>query len=205
MIVDMPATSTTAVNKKLDELREKVGAVTMGRVLTLIIAPESDSVLEESIEAANNASHEHPSRIIVTMRGGSCVRRQTTLGRTTARGRRRRRQRGRGAATVRAAGQPRRQRGHTFLLPDIPVVAWWPDIAPAVPAQDPLGKLAIRRITDATKTASIRCRRSKAGYPGTPPVTPIWPGPASPTGEPCSPPPSTSRPTNRSSRHWFPV
>ena len=37
-----------------------------------------------------------------------------------------------------------------FLLPDIPVVVWWPDIAPAVPAQDPLGKLAIRRITDAT-------------------------------------------------------
>ena len=37
-----------------------------------------------------------------------------------------------------------------FLLPDIPVVAWWPDVAPAVPAQDPLGQLAIRRITDAT-------------------------------------------------------
>ena len=30
------------------------------------------------------------------------------------------------------------------------MVAWWPDVAPAVPAQDPLGKLAIRRITDAT-------------------------------------------------------
>ncbi|WP_369829470.1 glucose-6-phosphate dehydrogenase assembly protein OpcA, partial [Mycobacterium sp. E2462] len=29
-------------------------------------------------------------------------------------------------------------------------MAWWPDIAPAQPAQDPLGKLAIRRITDAT-------------------------------------------------------
>jgi glucose-6-phosphate dehydrogenase assembly protein OpcA len=37
-----------------------------------------------------------------------------------------------------------------FLLPDIPVVAWWPDIAPEKPAEDPLGKLAIRRITDAT-------------------------------------------------------
>jgi glucose-6-phosphate dehydrogenase assembly protein OpcA len=37
-----------------------------------------------------------------------------------------------------------------FLLPDTPVVTWWPDIAPEVPAQDPLGKLAIRRITDAT-------------------------------------------------------
>lgn len=40
MIVDLPdTTTTTAVNKKLDELREKIGAVAMGRVLTLIIAP----------------------------------------------------------------------------------------------------------------------------------------------------------------------
>lgn len=69
VIIDMPDTTTTAVNKKLDELREKVGAVTMGRVLTLIIAPDSDAILEKSLEAANNASHEHPSRIIVTMRG----------------------------------------------------------------------------------------------------------------------------------------
>jgi glucose-6-phosphate dehydrogenase assembly protein OpcA len=37
-----------------------------------------------------------------------------------------------------------------FLLPDTPVVTWWPDMAPDVPSQDPLGKLAIRRITDAT-------------------------------------------------------
>jgi len=37
-----------------------------------------------------------------------------------------------------------------FLLPDTPVVAWWPGAAPEVPAQDPLGRLAIRRITDAT-------------------------------------------------------
>ncbi len=37
-----------------------------------------------------------------------------------------------------------------FLLPDTPVVAWWPDVAPDVPADDPFGQLAIRRITDAT-------------------------------------------------------
>jgi len=29
------------------------------------------------------------------------------------------------------------------------VVAWWPNEAPAVPAQDPIGQLAQRRITDA--------------------------------------------------------
>ena len=49
-----------------------------------------------------------------------------------------------------------------FLLPDTPVVAWWPRPAPAIPAQDPLGRLAIRRITDATAAedplASIKSR-----------------------------------------------
>jgi glucose-6-phosphate dehydrogenase assembly protein OpcA len=53
-----------------------------------------------------------------------------------------------------------------FLLPDIPVVAWWPDVAPAVPAQDPLGQLAIRRITDATNGADpLACIKSRLpGY-----------------------------------------
>ncbi|HWT47593.1 MAG TPA: oxidoreductase, partial [Mycobacterium sp.] len=50
MIVDLPDTTTTAVNKKLDELREKAGAVTMGRVLTLIIAPDREDLLEESLK-----------------------------------------------------------------------------------------------------------------------------------------------------------
>ncbi|SON63175.1 hypothetical protein MSIMFI_04705 [Mycobacterium simulans] len=149
MIVDLPDTTTTAVNKKLDELREKIGAVTMGRVLTLIIAPDSDAVLEESIEAANGASHEHPSRIIVTMRGNPYADEprldaQLRVGADAGAGE---------VVVLRLSGQ---LAGHAdsvvipFLLPDIPVVAWWPDIAPAVPAQDPLGKLAIRRITDAT-------------------------------------------------------
>lgn len=49
MIVDLPdTTTTTAVNKKLDELREKIGAVAMGRVLTLIIAPDSEAMLDSS-------------------------------------------------------------------------------------------------------------------------------------------------------------
>ncbi|MCW1957721.1 MAG: glucose-6-phosphate dehydrogenase assembly protein OpcA, partial [Mycobacterium sp.] len=53
-----------------------------------------------------------------------------------------------------------------FLLPDTPVVVWWPGTAPDVPAQDPLGRLAIRRITDATRAeeplAALRSRL--AGY-----------------------------------------
>jgi len=36
-----------------------------------------------------------------------------------------------------------------FLLPDTPIVAWWPGEPPADPARDPIGMLATRRITDA--------------------------------------------------------
>ncbi|MET9933535.1 glucose-6-phosphate dehydrogenase assembly protein OpcA, partial [Streptomyces sp. NPDC006324] len=36
-----------------------------------------------------------------------------------------------------------------LLLPDAPVVVWWPVDAPEVPSEDPLGSLAQRRITDA--------------------------------------------------------
>src|SRR6202167_5084029 len=58
--------------------------------------------------------------------------------------------------------------GCRFLLPDIPVVAGWPDNAPAVPAQDQLGQLAIRRITDATNGADP-LSAIKSRLPGYPP------------------------------------
>jgi glucose-6-phosphate dehydrogenase assembly protein OpcA len=45
------------------------------------------------------------------------------------------------------------------LLPDSPVVVWWPAKAPADPAEDPLGRLARRRITDA---AAVPTGKAKA-------------------------------------------
>lgn len=161
MIVELPDTTTTAVNKKLDEMREMAGVVTMGRVLTLIIAPDSDAVVEDSIQAANDASHEHPSRIIVTKRGNAYADEPRLDAQIRVGG-----DAGAGEVVVLSLSGP--LAGHAasvvipFLLPDIPVVAWWPDNAPAVPAQDPLGKLAIRRITDATNAvdplAAIKSR-----------------------------------------------
>ncbi len=162
MIVELPDTSTTAINKKLDELREKVGAVTLGRVLTLVIAPNSDALLEQSIEAANAASHEHPSRVIVVMTGNADTADARLDAQLRVGG-------DAGASEVvvlRLSGPLADHAGSVvvpFLLPDTPVVAWWPDIAPAVPAQDPVGQLAIRRITDATNCAdplsAIKSRR----------------------------------------------
>src|ERR1700749_2229870 len=165
VIVELPGTTTTEINKKLNELREKTGAITLGRVLTLVIAPDTDALLEESIEAANAASHEHPSRVIVGMTGApdatyARLDAQLRVGGEDAVGE---------VVVLRLSGP---LAGHNssvvvpFLLPDIPVVAWWPDIAPAVPAQDPPGQLAIPRITDATNStdplAAIKSRL--AGY-----------------------------------------
>ena len=64
MIVDMPDTTTSDVAKELVKLREEGGVVTLGRVLTLVISTHIGNE-EEAIEAANDASREHPMRIIV--------------------------------------------------------------------------------------------------------------------------------------------
>jgi len=55
--------------EKITGLREEGGAITLSRVLTLVISLHSDDLLEDSIEAANFASREHPCRVIVVVQG----------------------------------------------------------------------------------------------------------------------------------------
>ena len=149
MIVDLPDTTTNEVNQKIIALREEGGAVTMGRVLTLVIAPDTEALLEDSIEAANYASREHPCRVIVVSPADRLASEprldaQIRVGRDAGAGE---------VVVLRLSGPLAKHASSVvmpFLLPDTPIVAWWPDIAPEVPAQDPLGQLAIRRITDAT-------------------------------------------------------
>lgn len=148
MIIDLPATTTGTVNKKLVELRETGGAVTLGRVLTLVVSTDDSEHSEAVIDAANEASREHPCRVIVVTRGNRSVESrldaQIRVGGDA------------GASEVVVLRLYGELAGHEssvvtpFLLPDTPVVAWWPDKSPPVPAQDPLGRLAVRRITDAT-------------------------------------------------------
>jgi glucose-6-phosphate dehydrogenase assembly protein OpcA len=152
MIVDLPNATTNDVNKKLIEMREEGGAVTMGRVLTLVIAPDTQAVLEDSIEAANYASREHPCRVIVVSPADRLATEprldaQIRVGGDAGAGE---------VVVLRLSGPLAKHSGSVvtpFLLPDTPIVAWWPDGAPASPAEDPLGKLAIRRITDATNSS----------------------------------------------------
>src|SRR5215213_8911576 len=70
MIVDLPDTTTSQVSKSLVKIREEGGVVALGRVLTLVIAT-SPGAEEEAIEAANDASREHPMRVVVATEPGT--------------------------------------------------------------------------------------------------------------------------------------
>jgi glucose-6-phosphate dehydrogenase assembly protein OpcA len=147
VIIDLPSTTTSQVNAKLVQMRQEGGAVTLGRVLTLVIVTDDGTKTEEAIEAANDASREHPCRVIVVARGAKKAAprldSQIRVGGDA----------GASEVVVLRLYGPLADEGAScvipLLLPDTPVVAWWPSEAPAVPAQDPIGALANRRITDA--------------------------------------------------------
>ena len=147
MIIDMPDTSTRAINRRLIKEREEGGAVALGRVLTLIIDAAAHDP-EDAIAAANAASREHPCRIIVMTEraaaGEANLDAQIRLGGDA------------GASEVivlRISGGVTRHVDTLvmpLLLPDAPIVGWWPYDVPTNPSEHPLGRMAQRRITDTT-------------------------------------------------------
>ena len=156
MIIDLPTTNSSKINKALVDLREKGGSIALGRVLTLVIVTE-EAAAEDPIAAANAASFEHPCRVIVVARGSK---------RASARM----------DAQIRVGGDAGASEvivlrlygalvdhGASVVVPlllaDAPVVVWWPGEAPEVPAEDPIGDAGERRITDAS-SANGRSRNS---------------------------------------------
>ncbi|MDQ1550223.1 MAG: hypothetical protein QOD27_1881 [Microbacteriaceae bacterium] len=156
MIVDLPDTTTSQISKSLVKIREEGGAVALGRVLTLVISTALGHE-EEAIEAANDASREHPMRVIVISTDGNSSAKddarldaQIRVGGDA------------GASEViilKAYGETASDEEGLvtgLLLPDAPVVAWWPAEAPPVVSQSPLGRISQRRITDAAAQRNPR-------------------------------------------------
>ncbi len=149
MIVDLPSTTTAAVSKKLVALRANTGSMALSRVLTLVVVVE-ESDAEEAIETANDASRQHPSRIIVVVtsnrRGAARLDGQIRLGGDA----------GASEVVVLRLYGPLASQGRAvvtpLLLADSPIVAWWPVEAPKKPAEDPIGAMAQRRVTDASRS-----------------------------------------------------
>jgi glucose-6-phosphate dehydrogenase assembly protein OpcA len=166
VIVDLPSTTTIAVSKKLVRLRQDVGAMALSRVLTLVVVVDEKHA-EEAIEVANDASHQHPCRIIAVVtgnkRGVSRLDAQIRVGGDA----------GASEVVVLRLYGPLTAHGRSvvipLLLPDSPVVAWWPQDSPRNASEDPIGAMAQRRITDAAQSKNPRAemkQRAKTYAPG---------------------------------------
>lgn len=160
MIIDMPGTTTSEVNRKLVDLRESGGVLALGRVMTLVIVTDDDHA-EDAIKCANDASREHPCRVVTiargSKRGAPRLDAQLRVGGDA------------GASEVVVLRLYGALAAHgdsvlvPLLLPDAPVVVWWPGASPEDPAQDPIGRMAQRRITDSAAARNpVRALSEKA-------------------------------------------
>ena len=154
-MIELEQTTSSEIAAEFVRARRRAGSPAMGMVMTLVFVVEEGDA-EEAMDIARAASREHPARVLGVILGD-----------------------GRGAAQVDAkVGIGSGWTGETamitlsgavtkhsesvvlpLLLPDSPVVVWWPAKAPDDPAADPLGRLARRRITDA---AAVPTGRAKA-------------------------------------------
>ncbi|WP_327427844.1 glucose-6-phosphate dehydrogenase assembly protein OpcA [Streptomyces sp. NBC_01236] len=150
MKTDLTDTTASKINKALVQGRRAIGTPAVGMVLTLVIVTDEENAYD-ALKAANDASREHPSRTLVVIKRVSRSPRDRTKSRLDAEVRLGV-EAGTGETVVlRLYGEVA---GHAdsvvlpLLLPDAPVVVWWPVSAPVDPANDPLGALAQRRVTD---------------------------------------------------------
>jgi glucose-6-phosphate dehydrogenase assembly protein OpcA len=151
MNTDLTNTTSSKVNAALVQARRAIGSPAVGMVLTLVIVTDEANHYD-ALKAAGDASQEHPSRILVVIkrpgrtpreRSGSRLDAVVRVGGGDGSGE---------TVLLRLHGELAQHPESVvlpLLLPDAPVVVWWPVDAPDHPARDPLGALAQRRITDA--------------------------------------------------------
>ncbi|MGA4861148.1 glucose-6-phosphate dehydrogenase assembly protein OpcA [Streptomyces lavendulocolor] len=150
MKTDLTDTTSSKINKALVLGRRAIGTPAIGMVLTLVIVTDEENAYD-ALKAANEASREHPSRTLVVIKRPSRSPRDRANARLDAEVRL-----GADASTgetvvLRLYGEVIDHAQSVvlpLLLPDAPVVVWWPVAAPADPANDPLGALGQRRVTD---------------------------------------------------------
>ena len=159
MITTLTATTTDRI---VSALLAEEGASGGSHVLTLIIDTDAAG-LEDALAAAHGASLDHPCRIVAVVRpdpGDEAVTgprsrdghvssdlpghldAEIRVGHDAGAGE---------TLVLRPWGEAAEHVDTLvvpFLLPDVPVVAWWPTAPPACPSTSPLGRLASTRITN---------------------------------------------------------
>lgn len=153
-MIELIDTNSSEIAAEFVRARRRAGSPAMGMIMTLVIVADEDEA-GEAMTVARSASREHPARILgVVMgekRGAPRVDAQVGIGSGLSGER----------ALIRLSGEVTRHPQSVvlpLLLPDSPVVVWWPGRAPDDPAADPLGALGTRRITDAASVPSSKAR-----------------------------------------------
>jgi glucose-6-phosphate dehydrogenase assembly protein OpcA len=162
MTIDLTDTTTGAIHDALRQARLRLGGVASGMVLTLVIVT-NEGEQYDAVRAASAAGRQHPCRILVVIirrpEQRSRLDAEIRVGETSP-----------GETVLLRMYGPLGQHADSvvapLLLPDTPVVTWWPDTVPPIPALDPIGALAQRRITDAAAADSPRdaLARLAGGY-----------------------------------------
>ncbi|NLU74714.1 glucose-6-phosphate dehydrogenase assembly protein OpcA [Streptomyces sp. HNM0575] len=164
MNIDLTDTTSSQINTTLVQARRSIGSPAVGMVLTMVIVTDEGNHYD-ALKAASEASKEHPSRILAVIRRPGRSPRDRATARLDAEVR---------VGSDSGTGETVLLRLHgelashaysvvlPLLLPDAPVVVWWPEDAPDNPSQDRLGTLGQRRITDAAASedplAALRLR-----------------------------------------------
>ncbi len=144
MIITLTKTNSSAISSAIRKARHNQGAAS-GMVFTLIVVCTARRY-EAALEAALEAGREHPSRIILAVTGTGAKDRldaEIHLGEGVPGD----------VITLRLAGEIAEHTDSVLLpllLPDSPVVIWWPNESPVEPGNDAVGRLGDRRITDAS-------------------------------------------------------
>jgi glucose-6-phosphate dehydrogenase assembly protein OpcA len=150
--IDLTETSTGAIYDALQQARRRLGGPASGMVLTLVIVTD-ETAQYDAVRAASEAAREHPCRVlaVITRRpgAGSRLDAEIRVGENSP-----------GETLLLRMYGPLGQHADSvvapLLLPDTPVVIWWPGNPPAIPGGDPIGVLAQRRITDAAAVDAPR-------------------------------------------------
>jgi glucose-6-phosphate dehydrogenase assembly protein OpcA len=147
-------TNSSQIAAEFVRARTRAGSPAMGMVMTLVIVVDEDNA-SAAMDAARQASHEHPARVLGVIlgdsRGAGVVNAQVGTGQGWTGEH----------AMIRLKGEVVKHAESVvlpLLLPDSPVAIWWPSHPPADPAADPLGALAQRRITDAAAATHQKTR-----------------------------------------------
>jgi glucose-6-phosphate dehydrogenase assembly protein OpcA len=158
----LSSTTASKIDSHLTMLRHQMGAPAIGMVLTLVVVTD-ESRQYDAVRAATEAAREHPSRILVVINRdldeATRLDAEIRMGESTPGE----------VVLLRLYGELTDHADSVvspLLLPDTPVVAWWPADSPDFPSKDPIGALAQRRITDAkTCPDPVRAIKTRAnGY-----------------------------------------